>query len=326
MRKSLLLFVVAIFSFGFISNTYAQCTPDEGCIDIEEPGQLCPLEFVLGYVNVPYEQVVTFIPPNEYNGLEVQNIVINEVTGLPPGLDWAANAEAFPPTVPETKYCGVIFGTPTEAGEFIFDFDATVTVVVFGNPTDIAITAATLDYQPILIILPENQAPPVAEFSADQTTVVGGTNITFTDNSFNAGAWAWSFEGAETTESTDENPTVLYNTAGEYDVTLTVTNTLNDSTDTYIAEDYITITSTVHVTPEFAKSYNVFPNPTTDYFTVTGENIVSMRVLNTLGQVIYENNNTSDRMTVDVSSWSIGWYIIEMNDGNETLRANITVE
>ncbi|MCF0206325.1 MAG: PKD domain-containing protein, partial [Bacteroidales bacterium] len=45
-------------------------------------------------------------------------------------------------------------------------------------------------------------------------------------------AWAWTFPGGTPSSSTVQNPTVTYNTAGNYNVTLTVSNGANNDTET----------------------------------------------------------------------------------------------
>jgi PKD repeat protein len=66
---------------------------------------------------------------------------------------------------------------------------------------------------------------PVADFSASPTTVIEGGTVDFTDLSTNTPTeWLWSFIGGATTSSTLQNPSIVYNTAGVYDVTLTATN------------------------------------------------------------------------------------------------------
>lgn len=64
MKKTILLLSFGLF-IGF--NAMSQCTPDEGCMDVENPGEICPMAFDTGYVNIPYAQTVTFIPPATYN-------------------------------------------------------------------------------------------------------------------------------------------------------------------------------------------------------------------------------------------------------------------
>jgi len=331
MKKLVLIIAIIVFAMGLSTNVYSQqpCVPDEACIDTADPGQICPMVFPNGYVNVPYELTITFIPPTTFEAMgmqvPIQKIVINEVTGLPPGLEWDTDADEFIPTDPITRYCGIIFGTPTQEGEYQFDFDATVTVDLMGG-FDVGITAADLDYQPLLIIEAEENAPPIAAFSASETTVPGGTEISFTDESINADTWQWTFEGGNPPNSTDQNPTVVYNTQGVYDVTLVVTNTNTGDTDTFTVTDLITVTSTVHITPEFASKYNVFPNPTTNNFTIEGNKIANLKVINSIGQVMFETNESTNSIKVDVSNWAAGWYILEVNDGNSTVRTNISVE
>ncbi len=84
-------------------------------------------------------------------------------------------------------------------------------------------------------------APPVAAFSGDPTTVMLGSTVQFTDlSSKNPTSWSWTFPGGTPAASTDENPLVTYNTLGNYDVSLTVTNALgSDSTS---KTDYIFVT------------------------------------------------------------------------------------
>ncbi|HKI89252.1 MAG TPA: C1 family peptidase, partial [Draconibacterium sp.] len=75
--------------------------------------------------------------------------------------------------------------------------------------------------------------PPVADFSADQTQITEGGSVTFSDISTqNPTSWLWSFEGGDPATSTAQNPTVSYSTAGDYMVTLTVTNFTGKDTKT----------------------------------------------------------------------------------------------
>ncbi len=53
-------------------------------------------------------------------------------------------------------------------------------------------------------------------------TIAEGASVQFTDLSEGAASWSWSFPGGTPEESSEQNPTVRYNTPGTYDVTLTV--------------------------------------------------------------------------------------------------------
>lgn len=83
---------------------------------------------------------------------------------------------------------------------------------------------------------------PVADFSGDNTTICVGDTVTFTDSSTgNITNWSWAFSGGIPATSIAQNPTVVYNTAGTYDVSLTVTNTIGNDTQTF--SGYITVNS-----------------------------------------------------------------------------------
>ena len=82
--------------------------------------------------------------------------------------------------------------------------------------------------------------PPTAGFSAAQTGGCAPLEMTFNnESSANATSFSWSFPGGTPATSTQENPTVTYNVAGTYTVTLTVTNAAGN--DTYTLTDYVTV-------------------------------------------------------------------------------------
>jgi len=81
---------------------------------------------------------------------------------------------------------------------------------------------------------------PVADFSADNTTINKGETVNFSDLSLNTPtSWSWEFEGGSPATSTDQNPSVVYNDAGVFKVKLTVSNSLGSNTET--KEGYITV-------------------------------------------------------------------------------------
>jgi PKD repeat protein len=83
--------------------------------------------------------------------------------------------------------------------------------------------------------------PVVSDFEADQTSVSQGTTVNFTDLSTNnPDDWSWIFDGGTLGTSTDQNPSIVYNTPGLYTVTLTATNTFGGTTE--MKTDYIEVT------------------------------------------------------------------------------------
>lgn len=81
--------------------------------------------------------------------------------------------------------------------------------------------------------------PPVADFSADVTTIIEGGTVTFTDLSTNSPTeWSWNFGDGNT--STEQNPAHIFNTQGTYSITLIATNSSGSDTET--KTNYITVT------------------------------------------------------------------------------------
>ena len=90
-------------------------------------------------------------------------------------------------------------------------------------------------------------APPVTDFTASATSICVGQSVTFTDTSTNVpGAWTWTLPGGTPNSSTDQNPTVVYNTAGTYTVILQAANF--NGIDTKTVTNMITVTAYPTVT------------------------------------------------------------------------------
>ncbi len=89
--------------------------------------------------------------------------------------------------------------------------------------------------------------PPVADFTADNTTICKGDTVQFTDTSTNVPTvWEWTFEGGTPATSDLENPEVVYNTPGTYDVTLKAVNQFGTNTKTMT--DFITVNAIPTIT------------------------------------------------------------------------------
>ncbi len=79
----------------------------------------------------------------------------------------------------------------------------------------------------------------VADFSSDVNEVCTGGVVNYTDESTSATSWSWTFEGGTPSTSTDQNPTIIYNTVGVFDVTLEVSD--GTSTSSSSVSDMITV-------------------------------------------------------------------------------------
>ena len=68
---------------------------------------------------------------------------------------------------------------------------------------------------------------PNANFTANQTTIITGDSVAFANLSQNATSYLWTFPGGIPSTSIAKNPTVRYDSAGTFDVTLSVSNGIN---------------------------------------------------------------------------------------------------
>jgi PKD repeat protein len=79
-----------------------------------------------------------------------------------------------------------------------------------------------------------------ADFTGTPTTVDVGGTVAFRDASTGTPtSWSWTFPGGNPGTSTAQNPSVVYPTAGTYNVILTVSNA--DGSDTETKTNYITV-------------------------------------------------------------------------------------
>ncbi|MBS1636997.1 MAG: T9SS type A sorting domain-containing protein [Bacteroidetes bacterium] len=88
-----------------------------------------------------------------------------------------------------------------------------------------------------------------------------------------------------------------------------------------------TITTGVNeVTAAGSPVFNVYPNPTSGIFNVEYEKANTIKVLNTLGSVIYEekvNESTASTKTIDLSGFAEGIYFINVSNDKGSVNRRI---
>lgn len=93
-----------------------------------------------------------------------------------------------------------------------------------------------------------------ARFSSTRDYVCQGDQVQFFDNSFNGQTtWNWSFPGGTPSSSTLQNPTVTYNTPGNYSVTLTIGN--GSSTKTTTRNSFVRVFAVPGMSQPIAESF-----------------------------------------------------------------------
>ena len=109
-------------------------------------------------------------------------------------------------------------------------------------------------------------SPPSAQIAADKLEIncINDT-VRFVDHSavrLSSASWEWTFPGGSPSTSTLENPVVVYNAPGTYDVTLKVQDSFGNNTQTILglikyADSTSIITNTQNYSEEFETS--IFP-------------------------------------------------------------------
>jgi PKD repeat protein/beta-lactamase superfamily II metal-dependent hydrolase len=167
----------------------------------------------------------------------------------------------------------------------------------YGEVEDYTVTISTSTTQ-----------PPVAAFTASATTVQAGGSITFTDQSTNnPTSWSWSFPGGTPSTSTAQNPTVTYNTAGAYNVSLTASNAAGS--DDEVKTNYITVTAVsgddiaegVDYTSTFTKSGSANWAKVTDVYYYGGDSAKS-------GTITHSQATTIETSITVASSKDVKFY------------------
>jgi PKD repeat protein len=144
----------------------------------------------------------------------------DQSTGQPDTWAWS-----FPGGSPSTSSVQ----NPTIQYNTVGQYDVTLTA------SD-ANSSSTITKQDWIDIVPIPQI--VADFEGNNLSPQIGTSVQFTDLSTeNPTQWAWSFPGGTPDTSSDQNPLIQYDIAGDYGVTLTASKTGSTSTDSKV--DYI---------------------------------------------------------------------------------------
>ncbi len=129
-----------------------------------------------------------------------------------------------------------------------------ITYSAFGYHAQ-TITVSVTDRQATNLDVQLQPAGPVlADFYASDTTLSAGDAADFFDASYGDSivSWNWSFPGGDPASSTDQNPQgIVYNQLGQYDVTLTVT-------DSSGAQSQITKTNYITVSENYLMQNGTF--------------------------------------------------------------------
>jgi len=245
------------FRFRGVSNNGNNIFVDNIKFEATTPGEI---QLVQGTTEVLDGGSYNF-PSTQVGSTSTQTFTINN-TGT-------TNLVLTPPvTVTGTGFAlGTTFGTTTVPAGGSTTFTLTFTPSALGAFTG-NVTFATNDCDEgtynFVISGSGTQSPPVADFSGTPTTVCQGGTVTFTNLSTNAASYSWSFgAGATPSTSTATSPTVVFNTAGTFPITLVATNPFGSDTETKTA--YITVISSTATALPLTEGFTTATFPPTNW-------------------------------------------------------------
>ncbi len=200
-----------------------------------------------------------------------------------PGISWQVippTADFTADTTTVTQSDTVFFTDMSEPGILSWDWNFTggnpdtsdqqnpYSVYVDTGYFDVSLTVTNADgtdtktKTAYIHVIP--MAPPVADFTSDNTVVPPGAKVHFTDLSTgNPNEWYWVLEGGSPASSTLQNPITRYSSLGTYDVKLVVHNL--GGADSIIRENYITVTNDLPEADFEADKTNIMMNDTVNF-------------------------------------------------------------
>ncbi|MCX6268786.1 MAG: T9SS type A sorting domain-containing protein [Bacteroidetes bacterium] len=164
------------------------------------------------------------------------------------------------------------------------------------------------------------------DFTANVVAVAMGDTVKFSikDGAHSTSTVSWAFPGGSPTTSIKRNPAIKYNTAGSYNVTLTVTNTWGITTN--LKANYVYVGG-VGINEHSTASVSVFPNPVKDVLNLQGtSNIEEVTVMNMVGQVVLTQKADIANLTINTSGLASGVYNLRIKMADGFINKKIVVK
>jgi PKD repeat protein len=168
--------------------------------------------------------------------------------------------------------------------------------------------------------------PPVANFEADKTEIFEKDTVKFKDLSENTASWEWYFEGGTPETSAEQNPVVVYEKQGTFNVTLKVTNDFGS--DEMGKENYI-IVNTLAINEIEGINVKIFPNPVSPETTLTIDAelpVYKIEMINLLGAIVKTSYPNAASCNFSVSGIEKGIYLLRIETPKGVSATKIQVQ
>lgn len=257
------------------------------------------------------EPAADFSVDNNYVGVGNQAIFTDESTGNP--TDWEWTFEGGDPA------SSTLQSPPAVTYNTVGQYGVTLTVTNAAGSNTMSMTN----------FMDVGYAPEAA-FEANNTMILEGEGVMFTDNTTNdPTSWDWYFEGGTPeTFAGQTPPEIIYNTPGMFTVTLTTANDYGESS--LSEEDYIHVGGLGIIEASAKKAFNVYPNPSNGKLFIESrgaENIERISVRNAAGQNVLEHTSNNEIIqSLDLSDLETGLYFIEIRTETEVYLEKVLVK
>ena len=166
----------------------------------------------------------------------------------------------------------------------------------------------------------------VPNFFTMDTMIDLGNTATFTNLSTGSPtAYSWTFQGGLPANwYLATPPAITYNTAGDFDVTLTVTNDYGSNTLT--KPGYIHVIG-VGINNLGNSGITVYPNPAKNYVNVKANSIIrELQVFNTTGQQVLNMTVGAKTITVNTAGLPSGIYNLKAKMDKDSFNTKFVIE
>jgi PKD repeat protein len=153
--------------------------------------------------------------------------------------------------------------------------------------------------------------PPEADFEASATQITLGESVTFTDlSTHDPLSWEWTFPGGTPASSTEQNPVVTYEMAGDFDVILVAINNFGQST--MHKPLYIHVSVGISE-PGTTSLIRVYPNPGDGHLTIDNpQGRIEAEILDLVGKKVWQYKGEQTVIPSDLSEVPRGVYILRI--------------
>ncbi len=292
------------------------------------------------YVDTGYFDVSLYVVNADGNDSITQENYIHVNAMAPPVADFIADDTIVPPSS-KVHFYDMSSGTPIAwawklEGASPDTSDLQNPLVRYNSEGVFPVTLVTYNlggsdtlvkegYIKVTSVLPE------ADFEADDTHIMEGDAVNFTDLSTgDPVAWNWSFEGGTPDSSNVQNPqNIVYNTGGAYTVSLTVDNGIDTSNKTI--EDYILVDFVGLEDMNGPDDFRIYPNPGTGIFVIRfaqqDNREVTLTVTDAYGKTVEKNKllKTSGQYILDLSDKGNGFYFVTLDNGEKKIMKKLSL-